>query len=452
MSLRKNGVIRKSLSPAQVELLGHAQEAVTQILPHLAIPKWEEHDEPCQAGAVFGDATRRNIRIRIAVGGRSLCASVERLTTKEHVDEGLLTCSEAEKDVCDRIARQVSEALAHEHTPDTLQALQAAFNDTLIAKHVSEHKRAAEDGLPVQVLPRLFTMMRNLGWRTYENKSLAFGCIVEEGEVAPEDDCRFPDDYFNRKKRYYALSDGLRSAYRINAKGKLISFEPLDPASADGKHWHPEWAGGLAKASRGAICGVALTRQGELLIFQDGMLRFSFRFGRWQYWQHVHIIRSIKSLCRVQKVEKSVVGKVVANVYRAALNVSFRRSGGLFVILKKQANIHEVARPSDQVGNGARDGCDVQFDAAIGSLNVTNIPTTVLVELASLDGAVVITSTGSIVAYGAILQPRRQGKLTGTEGSRTKVAIGASHYGTVLKVSADGEMTVYYEGEEYLRF
>ena len=72
-------------------------------------------------------------------------------------------------------------------------------------------------------------------------------------------------------------------------------------------------------------------------------------------------------------------------------------------------------------------------------------------ELASLDGAVVLDNMGKVLAYGAVLQPKKAGKLRGTEGSRTKAAIGASNYGLALKVSSDGDITVYHEGKEFIR-
>jgi DNA integrity scanning protein DisA with diadenylate cyclase activity len=64
---------------------------------------------------------------------------------------------------------------------------------------------------------------------------------------------------------------------------------------------------------------------------------------------------------------------------------------------------------------------------------------------------VVLANSGKILAYGAILQPKKVGRLRGSEGSRTKAAIGASNYGLALKISSDGDMTVYYKGEEFFR-
>ena len=68
-----------------------------------------------------------------------------------------------------------------------------------------------------------------------------------------------------------------------------------------------------------------------------------------------------------------------------------------------------------------------------------------------MDGAVVLDNSGRIRAYGAVLQPKKTGKLRGTEGSRTKAAIGASNYGLAVKISSDGDISVYYKGSEFIR-
>ena len=73
-----------------------------------------------------------------------------------------------------------------------------------------------------------------------------------------------------------------------------------------------------------------------------------------------------------------------------------------------------------------------------------------LVDLASLDGSVVIDNTGLILAYGAILAPKKSGIIRATEGSRTKAAIGASNYGLSVKISSDGDIAVYHQGNEFI--
>jgi DNA integrity scanning protein DisA with diadenylate cyclase activity len=84
---------------------------------------------------------------------------------------------------------------------------------------------------------------------------------------------------------------------------------------------------------------------------------------------------------------------------------------------------------------------DRELDAAIPGAFVDGVPRRVLVELASLDGALVIGNSGRIVACLAILGPRRQGNVGRSEGSRTKAAIGASLYGLAVKMSSDGDIS-----------
>jgi len=73
-----------------------------------------------------------------------------------------------------------------------------------------------------------------------------------------------------------------------------------------------------------------------------------------------------------------------------------------------------------------------------------------MVELASLDGAMVMGNSARILAYGAVFRPQRTGRLHGSEGSRTKAAIGASHYGLSVKISSDGDITVYHNGKQFI--
>jgi DNA integrity scanning protein DisA with diadenylate cyclase activity len=74
-----------------------------------------------------------------------------------------------------------------------------------------------------------------------------------------------------------------------------------------------------------------------------------------------------------------------------------------------------------------------------------------VVELASLDGAIVVDNSGKILAYAAVLQPKKKGRLTGSEGSRTKAGIGASNYGIATKISSDGDIVIYHGAKEFIR-
>jgi hypothetical protein len=151
----------------------------------------------------------------------------------------------------------------------------------------------------------------------------------------------------------------------------------------------------------------------------------------------------------VQHVQTNVLPKVVRSIYRAALDVSFRHSGALFVLLRSRANKKKLVISDDGIGDKMRERIYRLFDASLGEANVRTISRAVLAELAGIDGGVVLDNAGRILAYGAVL--KTSGKFSPSEGSRTKAAISASRYGIAVKVSADGDITFYEGGRVFLQ-
>jgi DNA integrity scanning protein DisA with diadenylate cyclase activity len=182
-----------------------------------------------------------------------------------------------------------------------------------------------------------------------------------------------------------------------------------------------------------------------------GTLRFTHRNDRWQYWNHNHILNLLRDRAKAQKVSAKVVNDVIVSIYLGALDVSFRRSGGLFVVLHNRRKLREIVRIGDAIGDKSRTLADRDFDRVLQGEKIQNLPPMTLVELAALDGAIVVANDGEILAYGAILSPKKAGRLRGTEGSRTKAAIGASNYGLATKISSDGDIDVYYKGKSFMR-
>jgi len=299
----------------------------------------------------------------------------------------------------------------------------------------------------------VFDSLHTLSEQSYENKALTFGCLLDPNQTGEPTAAAFLGEFVD-SKRYKALSDGFRTAYHMSTHGQVLGLVDLERFGAEQlteRHYYPDWAEPIARASRLGRCGIALSRQGDILVFDEGSLRFTYRYGQWQYWNHAHLVNLLRDRARAQRVPRAILGRVVGTIYRAALDVSFRRSGGLFVILHNYRWLRELVRVGDAIGDERRQRVDMEFDASLVDRVIQALPRTVVVELASLDGAVVLANSGRILAYGAVLYPKRAGRLRGIEGSRSKAAIGASNYGLAVKISADGEITVYYAGEEFIR-
>lgn len=447
--LRANSRLRSALGVRGVRFLERATGAFERLLPHAEVRGWTE-GAPGSTAATWGSPSRRHINVcinlKVASIERVVRAEVRRKTAPAGVGQIPRTLDNREFDICGRIAKRAAEVIADDYirnSSETLTALEGRFDEDVVAAHLQTHHGLGLD------LGEIFEALRTLAGQTYENKPLSFGCILDPSDEA-DPTLKFPADFF-RLKKYKALTDGFRSGYILSSSGGLSRFIDLhhaDPQlTGSDHHIFPEWAEDVARISKNKRCGICLTRAGDILVFDEGTLRFAYRFGRWRYLNHRHIIDLLKNLARVPHVAPTLVGKVAKRIYRTALDVSFRRSGGLLVVLRSHQHLRQLVRAGDAIGDGSRAPIDAALDDALPGVLVQSIPRRILTELAGLDGAVIVANSGALLAYGAIVQPRRRGRIRGAEGSRTKAAIGASSYGLAVKISADGDISVFKAGK-----
>ena len=446
--------LRNALGAAGLGFLRHGLGAIERILPHTETRSWtlSRGIDPSAAAVTWGSSNRRELSLHVTVqagGGFTLEGVLRRRTVSVGVGNAPRTIDLRERHICEAVVETIGRVLASNIVaqPDALSAIAEAFDESIISSHlVSWH------GLSLD-LASLLRTVRTLSEQSYENKSLTFACIVDpKSREEPGAGLEFPEGYFG-KKRYRALSDGYHTAYEISGRGRLVGFVALqDTRSALGRgSYFPEWARRIVKAAGQSGVAISLTRNGDVLVFDGRSLRFTYRAGRWQYWNHAHLIHILSSAVRVQHVPKQVVSRLVGSVYRDALDVSFRRSGGLFVLLRNQKKLHELVRAGDAAGDHNITPLDREFRRALtGGQRKGLMSRAVLVELAALDGAIVLSSTGQILAYAAVLAPKKRGRVRAEEGSRTKAAVGASNYGLAIKVSSDGDITAYHKGKKLI--
>jgi DisA bacterial checkpoint controller nucleotide-binding len=455
MVLRSNSRLREVLGENGLEFLEHSLGAFQRILPHVKISEWVQIPWR-KSESVWVNSSRKKIRITIPIGSpdnpasRSLTATVERRSVTVASQAAGRTLDAREFNICKRISTRISEVLEGapaEISGATIRAVHDAFDEDVVAQHIETHYKIRMS------VTTLFADLHALSEQSYENKALAFGCIIdvdahEEGEYA-----KFPRQFLVAKK-YKALSDGFRTAYRVSGGGQLLEFvdlEMFEDRDLTGHNYYPIWAERVARSSRDRRYGIVLSRQGDMLVFDGGSLRFTYRNGRWQYWNHNHILNLLRDRAKAQKVSSKTINAVIVAIYLGALDVSFRRSGGLFVILHNRRNLRQIVRFGDAIGDSSRSLADKDFDSVLQGEKIQNIDPVTLVELAALDGAIVVRNDGAILAYGAVLSPKNAGRLRGTEGSRTKAAIGASNYGLAIKISSDGDIDVYHQGKSFIR-
>ena len=451
LRISRNRRLAKDLGESQVIFLERCINSISGVLPHIEAIDWRIQDyEPTRVKW----ASRHRLELIIQIGlkvtqGYSVMFRVRRRQLPAGVGAMARTLDMRERAICESVATLVDGLFANENIlhPTSLTALDRTFDELIVAKYLRNYHNLEFDP------EKLFRAFRILAEQTYEKSPLTFGCIIDPSlPEAAQDEFIFPD-HFLAKKRYRALSDGFRTSYLVSNNGRFAQFSdlPRSIGSAASRSYFPEWSRDMAMQCRHGRIGVLLTRHGDILVLDAGTLRFTYRAGHWQYWNHAHLVDLLRNSARAQRVPPKIISRVVNRLYRAALDSSFRRSGALFVLLRNRQQVGELVRAADRIGNESRQPIDEAFDRALPRQTIQQLPKALLVELAALDGAVVVNNHGELMAYGAVLDPKSKGRVGAEEGSRTKAAIGASNYGLALKVSADGEIVAYREGKEFIR-
>jgi hypothetical protein len=164
----------------------------------------------------------------------------------------------------------MSSASGQLTSASTINALKGSFDESVISEHIESHH-----GLAMAVSAVLGSL-HTLSEQTYENKALVFGCLLDPSKSSTNG-IQFPEPFLGAKK-YKALSDGFKTAYHVAKNGAVMDFVELQRMSAPDlseRNFYPDWTEPMARVSRKGKCGITLTRQGDLLVFEEGTLRFT---------------------------------------------------------------------------------------------------------------------------------------------------------------------------------
>jgi hypothetical protein len=287
--------------------------------------------------------------------------------------------------------------------------------------------------------------LRSMAAQTYESQKLSYGLILLDTKKRKASAVLEFDN-----KRFKRLTDGFSTALTLDRNGSIVDIVSLTPSrenknSSLGRPW---WLSALADTSaRKGGMGMALTRGGDILVVYGRELLFSQRVGEWRIWRHKSILGAIQDSWRV-KGRKGKLERVLAMLYKVALDLSFRRSGGLLVVAESRAKAWKlVSSDNDLIGAESRTDAERALDGRLASANVLTLDRRVLADLASLDGALVIDRTGKLVAYGAMVRSAGNSR---EQGARTRAAEGASKLGLAIKISSDGGIAVFRKGRKVL--
>ena len=295
---------------------------------------------------------------------------------------------------------------------------------------------------------------------TYENRRIATGALLFGSHPDP---CHtlpsLPSgalpysSALTSIRSFHRLCDALQTVALVDRDGSLLELVDVQ-----------EWARPLADVelpvpsparyqahSRATLCGghicLILTPNGEIKIFAEGAQVVSFLGGRWQLTDAVEKYR----------VWKEAVGeaRLAERLFAVALNLAEDRRGGLFIVLNDATMAEQLVAASDLLGTeasraeGTPEVAKNHLHYLLRGQRALDLAPAVLETVARIDGAIVLDGESNLLSFGAILRsPMTIDPFQpAVEGGRTTAAIVASEFGKVLKISEDGFVSFFQDGQ-----
>lgn len=330
-------------------------------------------------------------------------------------------------------------------------ALLTSLADIAVARYVRGDRKG--NFWPVQSLIQL---LKNLSYQRYEGTPATTGFLICRNQLDDflatlgntrydwfdlgDDRHRITGDFF-RNPLSYRFVDGNRALFvgdiRMNIKGTIRTNAPGPRDSIEQLANH-ETRSLLSKAGEGSFA-IYVNKSSEVEIVFDSDKLLIWRKGYWSIYDP-DIMREFFN----GKLEKRSIDHLVWSVYA----LSKARHGTVVLVADDQTNF-EVLR------KGSVGGRDPLSRALTRHVRGTKIGTLKrsgeLSRILSSDGLTIINRKGELLDTGVIVDTSRVSGLV-TGGGRTTAATAASYFGRVIKVSEDGPVELFREGQSIYRF
>jgi hypothetical protein len=327
--------------------------------------------------------------------------------------------------------------------------LRRALRD-MIAIEALSYQHACAGGPPstFDLIADTVEYLIELSGSRVEANDLTHGIVITD-VLKDEPRLRFayPAD-LRSAKRAPLLFDGQRSVLVVDSEGRartelqrhrpdrlIADAEPLDLAAVVLAH-----TGTLVAEATRRLGGIGFFLRGDRTVwaFADGHPLLIRRAEHWTAFP-LELATAIASAIGGSPATADVV-------VEAAFIISAERHGAILAIVDAAESLDGIVSPKDRYDlRDAVDPLGMQTETRLHHLiDASDLDSQTLARLAALDGAAILDRDGHLLAYGAIVTSADSQH----EGARTAAAKTLSNTAAiVLKVSVDGDITVFRGGE-----
>lgn len=309
------------------------------------------------------------------------------------------------------------------------------------------------------VLHTIICRMLEWSGRTYEGKNVPFGIVIDFNKKAKDEAADYL--HFLTNDSSAVFTDGIFTGILLDKRGKVLSFLTRN-SKAEGEDksskavFAPYQYVDIAKYCEGAVIGIIVLTNGEILIIKDRQLCFAKRGRNWVCFEWNRVYTNLRSyFLSGGTTDEKVIKRSIEAIYCTLLDVSFAHTGGcLSVVLpQKEVEIDDVIKERidlfvtgakiKDVSEESREKIEVLSYLLSSPTNKLKsffqIEKPLRKEILSLDGATVVSVDGTFYCAGSIVAVG--GGSSG--GGRTAAAKKLAHYGVGIKVSEDGYIEAY---------
>jgi len=298
------------------------------------------------------------------------------------------------------------------------------------------HRRIVEPA----VLEEAISALCLLSHRRYEGRIPELAVCFGPSRHRP--DQKAPAVYFGREflasKKSAVLLKGGTLVLRCLSNGRVVEVVDLDfaaPGPVSDRVLGPlSQCSTLNYSYHHAAVTAMLTRQGEVLVAMGARICFSWDAASWRVYPAMRLSHHIGK-------NKMLPKDLARHLTTIALTLRDDRLGALLVVSSSKEMIRRLIRNRQE----AVSPVEALYSRLFVGRPLCQLSPRLVCNAASLDGAIVIDGNGIVRGIGCIFGP--QGVHTPAEGACTRAAMFASKDGVALKLSQDGEMSLFSNSE-----
>ena len=297
----------------------------------------------------------------------------------------------------------------------------------------------------VTTWPFVIDYARRLARRTTENHLLSKTLVIEL-EKSPSSAARMTDE--NYLKVFDWLGTSALTYFRVDQQLAIKSLEAISLTQVkelESYRFYPDFLHPVIDSIQGTDSVVVhISSKGDLLIADRNGVIASKRKERWTIYDADHMIASLAEILDQKlgaELKRSDPTCVACSLHQILFDMSFKRQGGLLLIDRPENISKYLVKGIVRKAGSALNS--IFTHSSFNGLEHSIAEGRKLVELSSVDGALILDPHGNLVQVGSVVVTHPSARAS--FGTRDTAAYSAAKHGaTAFKVSSDGEVSIFF--------